>query len=24
VFAMGIYLPPTLVAWFENVARLLG
>jgi len=24
VFAMGIYLPPTLVAWFDNVARLLG
>jgi hydrogenase-4 component F len=24
VFAAGIYLPPGLVAWFENVARLLG
>src|SRR5215813_9021335 len=24
VFAMGIYLPSALVAWFENVARLLG
>jgi hydrogenase-4 component F len=24
VFAAGIYLPPTLVVWFENVARLLG
>jgi hydrogenase-4 component F len=24
VFAAGIYLPPTLVAGFENVARLLG
>jgi hydrogenase-4 component F len=24
VFAAGIYLPPPLVAWFQNVARLLG
>jgi hydrogenase-4 component F len=24
VFAAGIYLPPALVAWFENVAKLLG
>jgi hydrogenase-4 component F len=24
VLAGGIYLPPPLVAWFENVARLLG
>jgi hydrogenase-4 component F len=24
VFAAGIYLPPGLVGWFENVARLLG
>jgi hydrogenase-4 component F len=24
VFAAGIYLPPALVGWFENVARLLG
>jgi hydrogenase-4 component F len=24
VFAAGIYLPSTLVGWFENVARLLG
>jgi hydrogenase-4 component F len=24
VFAAGIYLPPQLVAWFQNVARLLG
>jgi hydrogenase-4 component F len=24
VFMAGIYIPPALVAWFENVARLLG
>jgi hydrogenase-4 component F len=24
VFAAGIYMPPILVAWFQNVARLLG
>ena len=24
VFAAGIYMPPVLVAWFQNVARLLG
>ena len=24
VFVAGIYLPPALVAWFQNVARLLG
>jgi hydrogenase-4 component F len=24
VFIAGIYLPPPLVAWFQNVARLLG
>jgi hydrogenase-4 component F len=24
VFAIGIYMPPPLVAWFQNVARLLG
>jgi hydrogenase-4 component F len=24
VFAAGIYIPPALVLWFENVARLLG
>jgi hydrogenase-4 component F len=24
VFTAGIYLPPVLVTWFENVARLLG
>ena len=24
VFAAGVYLPPPLVAWFQNVARLLG
>ena len=24
VFAAGIYLPPVLVDWFQNVARLLG
>ena len=24
VFAAGIYLPPALVAWFQNVAGLLG
>jgi hydrogenase-4 component F len=24
VFAAGIYLPPPLVAWFQNVAKLLG
>jgi hydrogenase-4 component F len=24
VFAAGIYLPPQLVIWFQNVARLLG
>ena len=24
VLAAGIYLPPPLVAWFQNVARMLG
>jgi hydrogenase-4 component F len=24
VFAVGIYMPPALVAWFQNVAGLLG
>ena len=24
VFAAGLYMPPALVAWFQNVARLLG
>jgi hydrogenase-4 component F len=24
VFTAGIYLPPPLVAWFQNVAKLLG
>ena len=24
VFVAGLYLPPALVAWFENVAKLLG
>ena len=24
VFAAGIYMPPPLVAWFQNVAGLLG
>jgi hydrogenase-4 component F len=24
VFAAGIYLPPPLVTWFQNVARLLN
>jgi hydrogenase-4 component F len=24
VFAAGIYMPPALVTWFQNVARLLG
>src|SRR5207253_709986 len=24
VFVAGIYLPPALVAWFQNVARMLG
>jgi hydrogenase-4 component F len=24
VFCAGVYLPPPLVAWFQNVARLLG
>jgi len=24
VFAAGIYMPPALVAWFQNVAKLLG
>jgi hydrogenase-4 component F len=24
VLAAGIYLPPTLVAWFQAVAKLLG
>jgi hydrogenase-4 component F len=24
VFAAGIYLPPQLVTWFQNVAKLLG
>ena len=24
VFVAGIYIPPALVLWFENVAKLLG
>jgi hydrogenase-4 component F len=24
VFGAGVYLPPQLVAWFQNVAKLLG
>jgi hydrogenase-4 component F len=24
VFVAGIYMPPVLVAWFLNVAKLLG
>ena len=24
VFAAGIYMPPALVSWFQNVAKLLG
>ena len=24
VFAAGVYMPPALVAWFQNVAKLLG
>jgi len=24
VFVAGIYMPPVLVAWFQNVAKLLG
>jgi hydrogenase-4 component F len=24
VLMAGIYIPPALVAWFENVAKLLG
>jgi hypothetical protein len=24
VFAAGIYMPPALVVWFQNVAGLLG
>jgi hydrogenase-4 component F len=24
VFAAGLYMPPALVAWFQNVAKLLG
>jgi hydrogenase-4 component F len=24
VLVAGIYLPPPLVAWFQNVARVLG
>ena len=24
VFVAGIYLPPALVTWFQNVARVLG
>ena len=24
VFAAGIYIPPAIVLWFQNVARLLG
>jgi hydrogenase-4 component F len=24
VFVAGIYLPPPVVAWFQNVAKLLG
>jgi hydrogenase-4 component F len=24
VFAAGLYMPPALVTWFQNVAKLLG
>jgi hypothetical protein len=24
VFVAGIYMPPALVVWFQNVAKLLG
>jgi hypothetical protein len=24
VFMAGVYLPPQLVTWFQNVAKLLG
>jgi hydrogenase-4 component F len=24
VFAAGIYMPPALVSWFQNVAKQLG
>jgi hypothetical protein len=24
VFVAGIYLPPALVVWFQNVAKMLG
>ena len=24
VFVAGIYMPPALVTWFQNVAKLLG
>ena len=24
VFVAGVYLPPALVTWFQNVAKLLG
>ena len=24
VFVAGIYMPPVMVAWFQNVAKLLG
>jgi hydrogenase-4 component F len=24
VFMAGVYLPPQMVTWFQNVARLLG
>jgi hydrogenase-4 component F len=24
VFAAGVYLPPPLVVWFQNVAKILG
>jgi hydrogenase-4 component F len=24
VFIAGVYLPPALVAWLQNVAKLLG
>jgi hydrogenase-4 component F len=24
VFAAGVYMPPALVSWFQNVAKLLG
>ena len=24
VFVAGVYLPPVVVAWFQNVAKLLG